>query len=264
MTITYEDGYALPDGDQPLTNARILHSGNTLSGTITTSDQEGGPAVSADNWLTYERWIPFVDAQGMATWTITGLAAVDCACIGAHNLAGGTVTVRVQQAGVWSNVAVANPTDNSPIMFLFAPILDATAWRIRVEGVNSAAVGVIKFGKTLQMTNQIRGTHSPIGMTRNVTYRQNNSGTGEWLGRTTQRISLSADYSWTLLDPQWVRDNWLPATLAMEQDPFFIAWMPGVWPDVGLVYTTSPATTAYQGTAALMQASIQVTGFMDD
>ena len=265
MSLHFSTGYRRPAIDEPLDNARILHNRNTISGTISATAEAGFAASAADDWTTYEKWQPFASGSGNASWFLTGADAteIDCVCIGAHNLTGGNVTVGYYSGGSWVGLASASPADNSPLMFIFEPVT-TTGVFVTIEGVDTPAVGVIKAGKAMQMGEPITGSPQPLKYNRSTTYQANTSTKGEWLGRTIQRSSLAADFSWDYLDEDWVSANWPDAQAAFEEAPFFVAWFPSAVDEVGLVYTTGPASCSYMGSGSSMQASISVVGHAHD
>lgn len=261
MTVIFQDGYSLPGGDEPLTHARILHSNNWLTGgTITASSTdsdyfEEGP----DNSLTYEKWKPNSLA---ATWEYDhGTAAeCDCCCIAAHTIGtnGNTLRVQYYDGAAWQNlIAGTIITTDAPIMVLFEPET-RQQWRIRVANETAPTIGVVKFGKALQMQRALFGGHSPVNTARQVVLNTNKSETGEYLGRTVKRTMASTTYEWSHLTTQWVRDNWRDFQRAIEDEPFFIAWRPGDNNDVAYAQVDSVPVPQNMGVVDLMSVSMQI------
>lgn len=244
MGVIYEPGYVLPSGDEPLTHARIAHAGTWIDGTVTAvGDTEGAPA--ANRSMTWEFWSP--PGPTPNTWTITPASGqtVDYCCIGAHTIGtdGATLTIEYESApAVWTSIITnAVISDDSPIFAIFAPVT-GTAFRITVS-TTVARIGVIRFGTALQMPQALYAGHTPLQLSRQTTMRSNKSTTGEFLGRTRLRNARATQIGWTHLRASWVRQNWLPFELAVEQDPFFLAWRPETFPeDVGYCYVDAGAT----------------------
>lgn len=77
MTVAFQTGYVLPDGDLPLTHARMLHKGNRFKARsiVASSAAMGYDAEAADNAMTDDPWKPFTnqlsDASNFtsASWT---------------------------------------------------------------------------------------------------------------------------------------------------------------------------------------------------
>jgi hypothetical protein len=111
------------------------------------------------------------------------------------------------------------------------------------------------------MPQAIYGGHTPARFNRATTFRDNRSGSGEILGRTKLRTSLQASYSWTLLKADWIREYWDDMQLAIEGEPFFIAWRPDKFPDVELALSTNAAQPTNMGTRSYMQVTLSAMGY---
>ena len=262
MTVIFETGYTLPETDQPLTHARIAHGNNWLTGgtaTASTTDADyflNGPL----NSLTYERWKP---TTAPATWEYDHGSPVTCdyCCIGAHTMGTNRNFVQVQywDGAAWVNLtAITPPTGDMPVMAIFEP-RSAQRWRISISEGTAPEVGVIKFGEALQMQRAFYGGHTPLDFARTTTMRSNRSVTGEFLGKTKLRSTLSTSFDWKHLTRTWIDANWKRFQLAIEEDPFFIAWRPGDFPEVGLCYTDASPVPSNMGIRDLMEVSLGVT-----
>lgn len=264
MAVAFESGYTLPGSDEPLTHARIAHSGNWLTGGTVTASTTATDffADGPDNSLTYERWQP---TASPATWEYDHGSDVeaDYCVIGAHDLGTQSVTVNVQAeiAAVWTTLVSVSPTTDEPIMAIFEPRTE-TKWRLQLTYAGTdPTIGVIKFGKALQMQRTLYGGHAPINMARQTILRSTYSETGEFLGRTKQRTYAQTSFSWDNLTADWVRANWRPFQLAMETEPFFIAWRPSTYGDVGLCQTDSVPVPSNKGVRDLMSVEMSVRGY---
>lgn len=223
--------------NESYSNARIAHSLNWLSGgTAVASTTASGYFANAPlNTLTYEMWKPNI-AGGTWEYDHGTSATVDYCTIAAHALgsSGSTISIQYYNGSAWVDVIASTAIENdSPIMGLFNPIT-AQRWRVNILAANVApSIGVIKFGSALQMPQAIYGGHSPITMARQTILRTNYSETGEFLGRTKQRVQLGNTYSWTHLKADWMRANWPTLQKAIEAEPFWIAWRPSDYGEVG-------------------------------
>ena len=264
MAVIFEPGYILPAGDEPLTHARIAHRGTWIDAPASATSTASGFFVNAPNdSLTYEYWQP---AALPATWTLTPSAAqtADYCCIAAHTLgtAGAALTIQYESSpGVWTTLINAvTPADDSPVFAIFRPV-SGTGFRITVSGATAPRVGVIRFGRALQMQQPLYSGHTPLILARQTTMRSTKSTTGEFLGRTRLRNARSTNIEWSHLSASWVRDNWLPFERFMEQDPFFLAWRPVTFPDdVGYCYVDADAIPAPENMGVLdfMRVSMPV------
>lgn len=228
MGIFIPGGYALPGGAFPLTHARIIHarnwlSGGTVSASTTATDYF---AAAPTNSLTYERWKPTAIT---ATWEYNhgSAATVDSCAIAAHTFAtnGNTVAVEYWNGSAWVEVARGTPTDNGPLLILFAAI-SAQRWRISITGGTAPEVGVVRFARALQMPRPFFGGHTPVDFGRQVVLRANYTETGEYVGRSRQSVMLTTSCAWQHLPQDWVLANWPAMQRAIETEAFFIAWRP--------------------------------------
>lgn len=261
MGVVFEAGYTLPGADEPLTHARIAHSGNWLTGgTITASSTATGFfADGPDNSLTYEKW----KGSAAATWEYDHGSTAECdyCVIGAHTMGTDGATFKIQyDNGGWVDLCAAqSPTTNQPIMVIFEP---QTRQKFRVNiSTGTPEIAVIKFGKALQMPQAIYGGHAPIDMSRQTVFRSNMSETGEFLGRTKQRNYLSSSFAWAHLESAWVRANWRPFQIAAESDPFFVAWRPTTFSECSLVQAEQIGAPENMGIRDLMSVSMSVVGY---
>ena len=262
MTVLFQAGYSPPSGDQPLTHARIAHSLNWLSGgTASASTTSTGYSASAPlNTLTYELWRPTVTS---GTWEYNnGSSAIcDYACIAAHTLGTARSNIRAQylSGSTWTDLNASTLiTDDSPIFIIFNRTT-AARWRINIASSTSIpTIGVIKFGRALQMQQPIYGGHSPINMARQTILRTNYSETGEFLGRTKQRVQLANTFSWTHLKADWMRTNWPTLQRAIESEPFWIAWRPESFGEVGFAQVDSVPTPQNMGIKDFMSVEMTV------
>lgn len=262
MGVIFQTGYSLPGSDEPLTHARIAHSGNWHSGgTVTASGTETGYFESGPNTsLTYEKWKP--DAL-TATWEVDLGSALECdyCVIGAHTMGtnGNTLQIQYHNGSGWTGVIPSTAlTVDMPIMAIFGS-QTRQRWRIQISSGTAPEVGVIKFGKALQMQRALYGGHAPLDLARQTVIRTNKSTTGEFLGRSKIRSMGKSSFSWAHLKADWVRTNWRPLQLAVETEPFFIAWRPITFSEVALCYVDSVPIPENMGVKDYMSVSMQVT-----
>lgn len=262
MTLS-TSGYTL-GSNQPLTHARILW--NFATGTVSGGGTNPEYAVSD---YTFQRWscgaLP-------SAWTLETAADadVDTLFIAAHNLAGRTVAVETSATtgGGFTTRATVNPTDNSVIAVMFntgtgAPHVIRRV-RITVSGSGTdAAVGIIRWGKALQMVRPVFGGVRPIGLARAVETRHAISETGQWLGRMVQRQAAPSEMNWEHLPDDWYRANFQPFSLALPQTPFGLIQNPLRMPEsVAWCWCDQAPVPEYMGIRNLMQVSLPVTGYL--
>lgn len=261
MGVIFEAGYTLPSGDQPLTNARIAHANNWYGGTpAASSTATDYIATAPNNSLTYELWKP---SSLPATWELDLGSAqdVDYCAIAAHTMGtnGNSLQVQYYNGSTWVDIIAATAISNDMPVFCIFATENAQRFRIRITNGTAPTIGVVRFGEALQMPQAILGGHSPLDFSRNTQLRQTTSMSGEFLGRTKQRSDLSTSFEWSHITKAWVDSNLKTLQTAVETEPFFIAWRPGDYSEVGYCYTDQPPRTAFMGIRSYMTVSLQAT-----
>jgi hypothetical protein len=265
MTVILQSGYTPPLSDMPLTHARIGHAGNWYSGgtaavSSTATDYFANAPLTS---LTYEKWRP---TSVPATWEYNHGSAVpvDYCAIAGHTLAGRTFVIQYWNGSTWVSVTPSTtPADNSPIFCIFTAV-SAQRWRINITAGAVPDIAVVKFGRALQMPRPIFGGHAPIDFGRQTTFRQNESESGEFLSRTKVRVSLSTSFAWSNVEDTWVYQNWKTLQLALESEPFFIAWRPAKYGTVGYCMALGTPAASNMGVRNLMSLEMQVRGLAYD
>ena len=248
---------------EDFTHARIAHSINWLSGGTATASSTAS-AFFADaplNSLTYERWEPNALA---ATWEYDHGSTAECdyCCIAAHTMGtnGNSLQVQYWDGSAWADLSsVEAIPDDSPIMVIFEA-QTRQRWRVSITGGTAPEIGVIKFGKALQMQRAIYGGHAPIDLARQTVLRSNFSETGEFLGRSKQRGYLATSFAWRNLTAGWIRTNWPDMQRAVESEPFFIAWRPATYGAVGYCQTDEVPIPSNSGQSDFMSVRLSVRG----
>jgi len=282
MTVIIADDYTPLEGEYPTTHARILHSGVWADGGVVTasSTATGYYSDGPQSDTTYKKWgANTFPATWAEAYTEYG-GSVDCCCIAAHNLGsiGAEISIDYYDGSAWVPVATSQIEDDSPIMALFNQV-DSSQWRVSIlsagdtiadsdgvevmdgdgediivsDGALTAIIGVIRFGKAMQMPQRVYQGFTPSASNRNTTMTTNESATGEYLGAVVLRKSLNASVSWNLLEAQWVRSSWNPFIIAAETAPFFVAWRPDAFGEVDYMIESNFTPPVNSGPKAYMQ-----------
>jgi hypothetical protein len=247
----------------PLTHSRIGMNNITRTGTATASTTATGFSANAPkNGLTYEYWRP---TSMPATWAIdAGVSvSVNYCGIAAHELGSKSATVTVQYStdnSSWTTLDSSSPTDDSPLMFLFAPV-SARYWRISISGAVAPSIGVVYFGTTLDMQRPCYAGLSPINFSRETVLRTNRSEGGQFLGRSVIRQGSSMSVGFRHLDYSWYKTNFDPFVKDALSYPFFFAWRPDGYPEqVGYVWTLEDIKPSTMGIRDLVEVSFNMVG----
>lgn len=253
--------YGTPDVQE--NHARILHSGNWLSGgTALASSTDAAYFADAPlNSLTYEKWKPTAVA-GWWEYNHAGDGLCNCCAIAGHDLGTQACDIEVQYwdgTGWVDAVSTVSVTDDSPIMFLFNPRA-APRWRLRIVTGGLPAIAVIRFGLALTMPRPLYGGHAPLDFARQTELRSNWSETGQALGRTRQRSFLTSEFAWSNITAAWIRANMAALQKGIEAEPFFIAWRPATFGEVGYCQTDQSPVPRNAGIRDLMEFTLAVRG----
>lgn len=188
----------------------------------------------------------------------------DCFAIAAHNLGSGAGRITFEHDrdgdGVYYPLQTVEPSDDSPILLLQdAGGVTAENWRITVDRGVLPEIGVVRLGNALQMERPFYGGATVGRMTRNTSTTGNISGSGQLLGRSKRRTTLTTNYPFQNLSYAWVRDNLDgPNGLiqSVETEPFFAAWRPSETQDVDYVMRGQASPPQAQGVTDLWSFSI--------
>jgi hypothetical protein len=247
----------------PLSHSRIGHQTFTRTGTASASTSATDfPADAPLNELTYEFWRP---TALPANWTLDAGASVGVNYIGiaAHTLGSMGCTVAIQSSpdnSTWTTIDSVTPTDDSPIMFLFASVT-ARYFRLSITNGSIPSVGVVFVGTVLEMLRPCYAGLTPISLSRDSVIRPNRSEGGQWLGRSVIRSGSSMSASYNNLDNNWVRTTFKDFIDDAVLYPFFFAWRPDNYPeDVGYVWVSTDIKPSNTGVRDLMQVSLSMSG----
>lgn len=245
----------------PLNHSRIGHQTYTRGGSAVASSAETNfPADAPLNELTYEYWRP---TALPADWTLDAGSSVSANYVGiaSHTLKGNTITIQgSNDNSTYTDIDSLIATDNSQIMFLFAPV-SYRYWRLHIVGSTIPSVGVVYVGTTLDMLRPYYAGITPISLSNDVVIRPNRSDGGQWLGRSVIRSGSSMSAEFKNLDNAWVRTSFKDFMNDAISYPFFFAWRPDNYPeDVGYVWVTESIKPSNMGIRDLMQVSFSMNG----
>lgn len=197
-----------------------------------TSAADGFGAALAANFRTYDAWKP-TGAPGTLTLTFASAQSLTYIGIGAHTAgtAGATLTIEAEIATVWTEIAEVAPADDEAILLLFHEI-SATAIRVVVSDA-VCELGVVMCGMATECPAKASFLGTPIGEAGEVSYADNASVTGNFLGRTVRSDGLAFQVEIANLSEDWRADEWVDFKAYVDKGEgiFFIAPKPGPYPD---------------------------------
>jgi hypothetical protein len=248
MTTSITAGY-IAASPVPIWHTRIMYDqiARRAGAAVSASGTASGAVLEAPvNDQTFEWW----EASALpGHWVVDAGAAVecDCVCVAAHDIGtqGATAFVQHSSDGIaWTTISAAvAPSDDKPIMFLFAPTT-ARYWRLRITGTTPPKICVIYIGKALAMPQPVNWLgHSPALFNANITKRPSTSDRGQRLGTTIIRGGLEASYEVDHLNELWARNTFQTFTQAAWRYGYFVSWRPEDFPDEVLFgWTEQPIT----------------------
>lgn len=214
--------------------ARIMHAGLWVAptGVVSTSTDAAFDAAAPTDAFLAERWKAADTSAG--SWRIDHAAAtVSAAGIAGHTF-GSTateITLEISTAvSGWITAASAHtPADDSPILFLFAPLADCIAVRLSfAPTVAAPSMAWFRAGSVITMERPaVYGGRTDYALARRVTTAGSRSITGTPLVTTVIREGQPLAWTWQHLSPAHVVSDvraWLEAT---DTDHFMIAERPG-------------------------------------
>ena len=145
-------------------------------------------------------------------------------------------------------------------------------WRITFSGITAAqsdstpiSIPVIMVGKLMQFEKCIRNRYAPLDYSRKTEFLTNESGTGQYIGRSIIRRNHESTVSFDLMTAPWVRSTFQPFVRHARTKPYFFAWNPEKYPDeVNYVWTDEDIVVEYTGDRNRMSASWSMRGLGND
>lgn len=171
--------------EQPLKHPRI--GWHKEPGTLAFSSAAPGFASgNADTPNTDTAWKP-ISAPAIWGTLFPGPKSPSYLGIAAHRIADAGATVQVYKniAGAWSawgGGTFVSPGNNDPILFLLEP-QDVDGIGIRVTN-GTPEIGHIRAGNIMEWPQLATWTGTPITESVQIDYNVNESGNGNWLGRS--------------------------------------------------------------------------------
>jgi len=255
--ILFTDGYLGLDDRQPLKNPRIAHHTLSFGATYSASGTVSGyPAINLQDPMTLNRWR--ADSSPTSLTATFDSSTISYVAMAAHNLDGVEVGLEVNGVSVYSYT----PSDNRPIIIIFEEV-DATSIELTFTHSKSfIELGVLYFGKILDMPRPIYGGHTPAVLNRNTVTKPRRSESGQFLSKTIVRKGYSADVSLRHLEPDFYRDRFDEFVMDARLQPFFFAWRPGDYPgEVVYGWSNDDIAPSNMGIRGLMEVSFSMECF---
>lgn len=224
-----------------------------------TTSNTGFPASSVANPLTYDWWA--FDLVADVSLTVDAGAPVDIDALGVvvKDFTGEFLLESSADNSTWIQRAAGIGSGHH--LILLSAAITARYWRITFvadsDNIGSTVrVPVVYLGEALRFEKCVRGQYAPLVMNRKTQYFDNDSGTGQFIGRSIVRQNLDGSVSFERMTAPWVRQHFQPFVEAARERPYFFSWNPEMYPEESVfVRTDEDIGTSYNGDRNLMSAS---------
>ncbi len=233
------------DGTPNATDAlpTILYTNLFSTGTVTASTEATGyDKENAVSESTYDQWSPTTLPAQLIVDMGTSTAA-DCAALVAHDCGTKAVTVNVAHSSdsvSWTQVGSVLPTDDSPILFLFASASNRY-WRFRFTGAGDEPfIGVAMIGERFNMPSGIVTPYAPMWASKQYDMLPSTSIGGQFLGNRIIRKSAETSVNFIPVSGSFAETDLRPFMEHYNQGKAFVfASSPSVFDlDVGYCWKT--------------------------
>jgi hypothetical protein len=234
--------------------------------TVTASSEDADyPKENAYDWRPFTWWKPTSTGDSWLQASFTSAKEVNYFAVAGHNLgsSGSSIKLQYHNGSTWVDAVSGGGggVDDRVIFFTFDSIVSNT-WRLLVSNPTTiASVGVVSFGMTTDLTKGQKTGFAVPTMVGDSEYRTNESDTGLFLGRSIKRQNYPGSISLDLMDPDWVRQTWIPFTEHAKLKPFFFVWSGGYYPDeVVFAWTDGDINPPNYSGELWMSASLKFNG----
>lgn len=149
---------------------------------------------------------------------------------------------------------------------------DTRNYRLRIAVTGDNLDGTSTFiilnaiiGARMEFEKCIRNSFAPLDYNRKTEFLTNESGTGQYIGRSIIRRNHESTVSFDLMTAPWVRSTFQPFVKSARSRPYFFAWNPTTYPnEVNYVWTDEDIGVEYTGDRNRMSASWSMRGLGND
>lgn len=203
----------------------ILFRNVLAEGTLAASTEAAdGAKENALGPQTYDYWTPTA-APATLSVTLSGDVKCDCAAIFAHDLGSKGATVAVQYYDTattsWVTAQTVTPTDDSPILMIFAEE-ESDQWRFLVTNA-VASIGIGMIGPRLLIPGGTQASYTPLNLALDIELMPSVSIAGQFLGTRINRKGASASIAISPQERSWIE------TTAKTFIAHYNAGQPFVW-----------------------------------
>lgn len=251
----------------------ILYQNVLTETNVTASSSEAGfPAAAVASPFTYpaDSWAFFADDEVTLDIDAGAPVAADSVGLLCYNLTDSDIVFQYSDDGVSYTDLHAFAANRDGAYFFHDSVTHTHRyWRLSFRSFSAdigaeVQVPVVYIGEALQFEYCIMKKHAPLPYNRNTEYLTNESGTGQYLGRSVIRLNYETSVSFNLMSAAWVRQYFQPfVEHCQEGGAYFFAWNYGTYPDeVGYVWTEQDIGVDYTGDRDKMASSWNMRGLV--
>jgi len=180
----------------------VLWDNILLNGTVTASTEAtDAPIENALTDSTWDYWQP-TTTSGTVSLSLGSSTTASALGIAAHDLGSKGATVTVKRGA--TTVATINPTDDTPILILFASSSSST-WSVEITGASSAfSIGNMVLGVPLIFESGVVPSYTPSYMADNVELLMNQSLGGQFFQNRVIRKSAETSIQLNILERSFI------------------------------------------------------------
>ena len=227
----------------------------------TTSEFYGQFGIEgALNTLTYEFWrfdedTAVVDIEYSGTVNAFGIVI--------DNLAGANVTLAYSINGVtYTDFHTQEFIEDGAVFFTFADQW-ANYFRITIDKAvaSQAIVRNMMLGEYLEFERCLMKSYAPASYNRKTSFELNQSGTGEFLGRSSIRKGYETSYDFSMITSTWGRNQFQEFVENSITKAYYMTWNDELYPYEGIYgWTDEDIPLSYTGDESLMAANWSMRG----
>lgn len=198
--------------------------------TVSTEDTAGGfYKENAYNWLGYDEWKPTATGASWLRVSFGSARLANYMAVWGHDLADHASQVKPQYStdgAVWIDAAAeVIPADNNTLYFAWDDV-NASHWRILVTSATTIPViAGVQIGEALRLPHGVEVGFAPPSLVPIHEVKTARSELGVFIGGSTISRGIVGQLALDLLDPDWVRTEWIPFINHLQYPkPFVFSW----------------------------------------
>lgn len=204
---------------------------NDATGTVVASSETVGfEKENAYDWLGYDWWRPSTLGDNWLEVSFASAKQVDYMAVFGHDLSDHAATIKAQYStnggSTWLDASTLITPGNNNTIFVFFDTVNVTHYRVLVNATGSyPSIAGVMIGEALQFPHNMEIGFAPPSLAPHSEVKTARSESGIFLGGSKISEGIEGNFTFTKLDPEWVRNEWIPfVNHTQEPKPFVFAW----------------------------------------